>query len=147
MRHVFPSKIVDSFAPGDGLVRLCQTPERKTMEQLNRIELRGTVGFVRQQTVNGRMVAHLSVATNYVYKDRNGEPVIETTWHNVSAWEGKNSPDLAKIEKGCGVNVVGRLRSQRYTDSEGIERYAFDVIAYQVTLIEDPSPFQYEFVG
>ena len=117
------------------------------MEQLNRIELRGTVGFVRQQMVNNRMVVHLSVATNYVYKDRNGDPVIETTWHNVSAWEGKGCPNLNRIEKGTKVNVVGRLRGQRYTDSEGVERYAFDVVAYQLSQIEDPSPFQYEYVG
>lgn len=117
------------------------------MEQLNRIELRGSVGFIRQQVVNGRMVVHLSVATNYVYKDRNGDPVIETTWHNVSAWEGKGCPNLGKIEKGCKVYVQGRLRGQRYTDSEGIERYAFEVVAYQLNLLEDPSPFQYEFVG
>ncbi len=117
------------------------------MEQLNRIELRGTVGFVRQQTVNGKMVAHLSVATNYVYKDRSGEPVIETTWHNVTGWEGKGCPDLAKIEKGCKVYVFGRLRGQRYTDAEGIDRYSYDILAYQLNLIEDPTPFQYEFVG
>lgn len=117
------------------------------MEQLNQIRIRGSVGYVRQQTVNGRMVVHLSVATNYVYKDRNGEPVIETTWHNVSAWEGKSCPDLGRIEKGSKVEVFGRLRGQRYTDSEGVERYAFEVIAYQLNQIEDPSPFQYEFVG
>ena len=117
------------------------------MEQLNRIEIRGTVGFVRQQAVNGKLVAHLSVATNYVYKDRNGEPVIETTWHNVSAWEGKGCPELRKIEKGCRVYVLGRLRGQRYTDSEGIERYAFEVLAYQLDLLKDTSPVQYEFVG
>lgn len=128
-------------------IRLSLTPEFLIMEQLNRIELRGTVGFVRQQTVNNRMVVHLSVATNYVYKDRNGEPVIETTWHNVSAWEGKNMPDLARIEKGNKVYVQGRLRGQRYTDSEGIERYAFEVLAYQLNKIEDASPVQYEFAG
>ena len=117
------------------------------MEQLNQIKLRGTVGFVRQQNVNGRMVVHLSVATNYVYKDRNGDPVIETTWHNVTAWEGKSFTNLAKFEKGCKVEVEGRLRSQRYTESEGIERYAYEVVAYQLKLIEEASPLQYEFPG
>ena len=117
------------------------------MEQLNQILIRGTVGFVRQQTVNNRMVIHLSVATNYVYKDRNGDPVIETTWHNVTAWEGKSFTNLDKIEKGSKVEVQGRLRGQRYTDSEGIERYAFEVVAYSLKLLGDPSPLQYEFPG
>ena len=117
------------------------------MEQINRIELRGSVGFVRQQTFGGHKVVHLSVATNYVYKDRNGEPVIETTWHNVTAWEGKGCANLDKIEKGTRVHVRGRLRGQRYTDAEGIERYAFEVIAYQMDLVEDNTPTQYEFAG
>ena len=108
------------------------------MEQLNHIKLRGTVGFVRQQNVNGRMV---------VYKDRNGDPVIETTWHNVTAWEGRSFTNLAKFEKGCKVEVQGRLRSQRYTDAEGVERYAYEVVAYQLDLIEEASPLQYEFPG
>ena len=50
------------------------------MEQLNRIEIRGNVGAVRLQVVGNSRVAKISVATNYVYKGRDGEPVIETTW-------------------------------------------------------------------
>ena len=117
------------------------------MEQINRIELRGTVGFVRSQKINGRTVVHFSVATNYVYKGRSGDPVIETTWHNISAWEGKGIPDVSKIEKGTKVQVSGRLRGQRYTDAEGVERYAYDVAAQQVSIIEDSAPLQYEFPG
>ena len=54
-------------------------------------------------------------------------------------------PDFSKIEKGSKVHVIGRLRIQRYNDSEGIERVVYDVAASQMALIEDPSPFQYEF--
>ena len=117
------------------------------MEQINRIELRGTVGFVRTQTVNSRRVARFSVATNYVYKDRAGEPVIETTWHNVSAWEGRGTQDIGKVEKGSKVHVLGRLRGQRYTDAEGIERYSYEVAAQQLNVIDDPASLQYEFQG
>ncbi len=49
------------------------------MEQLNRIEIRGNVGNVNILKVGESRVAHFSVATNYAYKDRNGEAVIETT--------------------------------------------------------------------
>lgn len=117
------------------------------MEQINRIDLRGTVGFVRSQKINGKTFVRFSVATNYVYKDRSGDPVIETTWHYVSAWEGKGTQDVTKIEKGSKVNVTGRLRGQRYTDAEGVERYAYDVAAQLVQVIEDNTPLQYEFPG
>lgn len=52
------------------------------MEQLNRIEIRGNVGNVNILKVGNTRVAHFSVATNFAYKDRNGEPVIETTCYS-----------------------------------------------------------------
>ena len=49
------------------------------MEQLNRIELRGTVGSVRLQTFSENVMARITVATNYAYKDREGAAVIDTS--------------------------------------------------------------------
>ena len=55
------------------------TLKLKIMEQqLNRIEIKGNVGAVRLQVVGNSRVAKISVATNYVYKGRDGDPVIET---------------------------------------------------------------------
>ena len=34
-------------------------------------------------------VARFKIATNYSYRDKDGKPVIETTWHNIVAWEGR----------------------------------------------------------
>lgn len=65
------------------------------MEQLNRIEIRGNVGNVNILKVGDARVAHFSVATNFAYKGRNGEPNIETTWHNVTAWEGNKGNPFA----------------------------------------------------
>ena len=50
------------------------------MEQINKIELRGNVGNVKLQTVGNNENIRFSVATNYAYKDKEGRPVIETTW-------------------------------------------------------------------
>ena len=52
------------------------------MEQLNRVELRGTVGSVYVKDFGNTKVANFSLATNYVFKDRDGCPVIETTCYN-----------------------------------------------------------------
>ena len=67
------------------------------MEQLNRIELRGVVGSIRTQTFSDNVMARMTVATNYAYKDREGAAVIDTSWHSVVAWEGKNVQGLSKI--------------------------------------------------
>ncbi len=105
------------------------------MEQINRIEVQGKIGNVRTNTYNDNQVANFSVATNYLYRSKEGD-VIETTWHNVVAWEGKNMPDFEKLNKGTTVNVVGRLKSNKYTSSDGIDRVAYEIIANKVKIVE-----------
>ena len=70
------------------------------MEQLNRVELRGTVGSVYVKDFGTTKVANFSVATNDCYKSSQGEPVIETTWHRVIAWESQDTADAFKMKKG-----------------------------------------------
>ena len=92
------------------------------MEQLNRIELRGIVGSVYIKEFGNAKVANFSVATNYCYKDREGTPVIDTTWFRIVAWEGESIKNLDQIQKGAAVHVLGRVRMQRYTAADGSER-------------------------
>lgn len=87
------------------------------MEQLNRIELRGIVGSVRESKVGDRILVQLTVATNFMYKNKDGLPVIETTWHQVEKFFDR-SPE---IKKGGKVYVLGRLKAQRYTREDGVE--------------------------
>ena len=108
------------------------------MEQLNRLEIRGNVGNVNILKVGETRVAHFSVATNFAYKGRNGEPVMETTWHNVTAWEGnKGVPSLDIIAKGFPIYVVGRLRSQKYPANDGTEKTSMEVIASTVEPVDE----------
>ena len=114
------------------------------MEQLNKIELRGTVGSIRLQNYNNANVAHLTLVTNYAYKDKDGAPVIETTWHNVTAWEGREIRDLSSIEKGSKLYVLGRMRTQKYTLADGTDRYSFEVIARRIVIIGEDQSLQCE---
>lgn len=114
------------------------------MEQLNRIELRGTVGSIRIQEISGANVANFTVATNLAYRDKDGCAIIETTWHNVTAWESKDIQDLDRIEKGSKVHLVGRIRNQRFCGSDGVERTMYEVVARTVELIDDQEVLQYQ---
>ena len=105
------------------------------MEQLNRIELRGTVGSVYVKDFGNTKCANFSMATNYAFKDRDGCPVIETTWHRVIAWEGGPIRNLERLQKGSQVHVIGRLRMQRYMGSDGTEKSHYEVMAGKVELI------------
>lgn len=67
------------------------------------------------------------MATNHCFKDKEGCPVIETTWHRVIAWESQETADAFKLEKGSQVHVIGRLRIQKYTGADGVERQAVEL--------------------
>lgn len=104
------------------------------MQDLNRIEIRGRVGRVTFKNIAGGQVANLSVATNHCYKDREGSPVIETTWHNVTAW-GNEKNRIADLKKGDTVHVTGRLRQMRYTTSSGEDRTMTEIFAATLEVI------------
>ena len=114
------------------------------MEQLNRVELRGIVGNVRIQTYDENKVARIGLATNFAYKDREGTAVIDTSWHNVIAGEGRNIQGLEKIEKGTKLHVLGRIRYQKFTGVDGVERVGTDILASEVEIIDDTEPMTFE---
>lgn len=114
------------------------------MEQLNRAELRGVIGNIKLQPYPDSTMARITVVTNYAYKDKEGNAIIDSSWHNVVAWEGRNIRGLDKLKKGDKVFVQGRIRYQKYTGSDGIERTSTDIFAGRLVLVDDPDPLQYE---
>ncbi|MBE6231433.1 MAG: single-stranded DNA-binding protein [Bacteroidales bacterium] len=107
------------------------------MEHINRIELQGRVGNIRTNEYNGSKVARFSLATEILYKTRDGSAVNEITWHNIVAWSNKDLPDPEVIVKGQPVYVSGRLRSVKYTNGEGQEKQFYEVLAGKVKLLSD----------
>ena len=97
------------------------------MEQMNKIELVGRIGNAYLNKVGDTQVLRISVATDYVFKDRSGTPVIETTWHNAVVWEGKNAPDLMAISRGRTVHLTGRIRQNRYMAADGTEKQVSEI--------------------
>lgn len=106
------------------------------METINRVELQGTVGFTRLQEAGERKVLHFSLVTNRVGRDKEGNNFVETTWHNVEAWEGANIADLGLIVKGTAVHLIGRIRYTRYTGADKVERTATDIVATRLEIID-----------
>lgn len=96
---------------------------------INCVELRGAVGTVRiNETGEGR-IARFSLATNYVYRASDGTPVIETTWHNCLAFEGKQIGGIDRIMKGTAVHLTGRIRCYRFVDINDVERTGNEIVA------------------
>ena len=104
------------------------------MENLNRIELKGTVGTVKIHNVGEAKVARFAMATCYTFSNCQGEPVVEVTWHNVSAWQS-DSLSLEGLAQGAQVHITGRIRTQRYTGTDGSERTFHEVVAGKLELL------------
>ncbi len=107
------------------------------MEYLNRIEINGRVGNFRHAEINGSKVTNFSVVCDYLYKTREGTPVLETTWFNITAWHNRDMHDFERMTKGIPVHVVGRIRSSKYTNSEGVEKNFYEVMANKVEYLKE----------
>lgn len=108
----------------------------ETFEHINRIELQGRVGTVRTNEYNGSKVVNFSLITETLYKNREGTPTVESMWHNIVYWPGKNQEVADKIMKGAPVNVSGRLRESRYTSADGIEKQYQEVLASSIKILQ-----------
>ncbi len=108
-------------------------------KSLNRVELRGNVGFDPRITEleEGVQVMRLSMATNESYKNKKGEWQDETIWHNIVAWAGKGMPDFTAIKKGCGLSVTGRLKPVQYQTKTGVEKHTYEIVAFNIKLLDD----------
>ena len=104
-------------------------------QNINRVELQGIVGTSKVISKKKKKVVRFSLATNYAYKDKEGYPVIETTWHACSVWAERKS-FLTMYRKGTPLHIEGRIRNIRYTDASGCERTTLEVVATKIERVE-----------
>lgn len=107
------------------------------MASLNKVTLIGNLGADPEikQTNNGQHVANLRIATSETYTDRNGQRQENTEWHNVSAF-GKTAEICGQyLSKGRSVYVEGRIKTREYTDRDGNNRKATEIVANQVLFL------------
>jgi single-strand DNA-binding protein len=99
---------------------------------LNKVLLIGRLGNDPEikQTQNGKSVARLSVATSESWKDKNtGERKEKTEWHRVIIFnEGLVNVVQKYLKKGAQVYIEGQLNTNKYTDSNGQEKYSTQVV-------------------
>ena len=100
--------------------------------RLNKVLLIGRLGNDPEikQMQNGKSVARLSVATSESWKDKNtGEKKEKTEWHRVVIFnEGLVSVVQKYLKKGAQVYIEGQLNTNKYTDSNGQEKYSTQIV-------------------
>jgi len=107
------------------------------MASVNKVILVGNLG--RDPEVrylpSGDPVANVTIATSSKYKSKTGEMVEETEWHRVTFF-GKLAEIVGQyLKKGRSVYVEGRIKTRKYTDKDGVEKYATDIIANEMQML------------
>lgn len=96
---------------------------------VNKVILLGRVGKDPEiKSLNdGTSVLSMSLATSEKYKDKSGELVESTEWHRIKAF-GKTADNMGSfLKKGSLVYVEGKLKTNKWTDANGIEKYSTEI--------------------
>lgn len=86
---------------------------------------------------NGIIVkkATFPLATTEVHKNKDGERIEQTDWHNIVCWRGLAEVAEKILKKGTQVYIEGKLQSRSWEDKEGNKRYITEVVAENFTVL------------
>ena len=105
---------------------------------VNKVILVGNLGAdpERRATAGGTSVTSLRIATSESWKDKQtGEQQERTEWHRVKLFGRLGDIAAEYLRKGRQVYIEGSLRTDKYTDRDGNERYSTDIIANEMQML------------
>lgn len=107
------------------------------MKGYNSVTIAGNVAAEPQFSTlqNGMTVATINVGTNESYKDSNGNVHESCEWHRVVFWNKLADIVNQYVHKGSPVLVNGKLKTRKYTDQNGIEKYVTEIIAADLVML------------
>ena len=107
------------------------------MSGINKVILVGNVGKDPEVRYleNGTAVAKFSLATSESRKDKDGNRVDQTEWHNIVLW--RKQAELAEkyVKKGMQIYIEGKIKSRSWEDKEGIKKYTTEIIGDAITFL------------
>jgi len=106
---------------------------------MNKIMLIGNLGRDPElnYTPSGTAVTKFTMAVNRRMRDRDsGEKREETTWFNIVAWNQLAETCNQYLHKGSKIYIEGRMTSRKFTDKDGNERTAWEVVANEMEMLD-----------
>jgi single-strand DNA-binding protein len=108
------------------------------MASVNKVIVVGNLGRDPETKYmpDGNAITNVSVATSFQWNDKtSGEKKEETEWHRV-VFRGKLAEVAGEyLKKGSQVYVEGRLRTRKWQDKEGQERYTTEIVAERMQML------------
>jgi single-strand DNA-binding protein len=104
---------------------------------VNKVILLGNLGKDPEvrRLESGAAVASFPLATNESYKDRNGQQVTNTEWHNIVMWRGLAEVAERYLKKGSLIYVEGKIQTRSYQDQDGNTRYITEIVAREMSMV------------
>lgn len=104
---------------------------------LNKVILIGRLGKDPETRYmpNGEAVCNFSVATSESWKDQSGQQQERTEWHNITMYHRLAEIAGQYLKKGSQVYLEGKIQTRKYTDKNGIERTAYDIIVGEMKML------------
>ena len=111
------------------------------MSGINKVILVGNVGKDPEVRYleGGTAVAKFSLATSESYKNKEGNRVDQTEWHNIVLWRGLAEIAEKYVRKGSLVYIEGKIKSRSWDDKEGNKRYTTEIIGDSLTILSRKS--------
>lgn len=99
------------------------------MASLNKAQIIGNLGRDPELRYlpDGKAVVNLAIATSEKYKDKSGQQVEHTEWHKVSFFDKLAEICGQYLKKGSTVYVEGSIRTRKYMDKDGVEKYSTEI--------------------
>ncbi len=107
------------------------------MAGVNKVILIGNLGRDPEirQLESGAKVATFSLATTESYKNKEGNKIEQTEWHNIVLWRGLAEVAEKYLKKGNTIYVEGKIRTRSWDDKEGNKRYTTEIVGDNMTMI------------
>ncbi len=105
---------------------------------INKVILIGNLGKDPQQRAmpSGKAVVNFSLATTDGWRDKQtGENKEATEWHNVVMFDRLAEIAAEYLRKGSQVYIEGRIRTRKWQDKEGQDRYTTEIIANEMQML------------
>lgn len=108
------------------------------MASVNKVIVLGNLGRDPEvrYTPNGSAVCNLRIATTRTWKNKeSGEKMEETEWHSVVLYDRQAEIAGEYLKKGRPVYVEGRLKTRKWQDKEGLDRYTTEIVGDSMQLL------------
>ena len=111
------------------------------MAGVNKVILVGNLGKDPEVKYldSGVAVANFSLATSESYKNKEGERVNQTEWHNIVLWRGLAEVAEKWLKKGSSVYIEGKIKTRKWEDKDGNTRYNTEILADNMTMLGSKS--------